>query len=390
MKKSLITIAGLAALAASGAASAQSSVTIYGSLDNAYTRLGGVGGASGVSSGGGGSIGSRIGFRGEEDLGGGFKAGFHLESGLETSSGASGVPNSLNNVGFIAPNGGLRFDRRATVSLSGPFGEVRLGRDLVASFLNDVIYDPFLTYGVGSSLNFPLGVLNGVLNSLDDGKSASSLFRLSNAISYLTPGNLGGFSAWVQFAPSEQASNATGISDNDGRVFSARVAYDSGPLSLSASAGRADQTFGTAGVLSNDRTTYNFGGAYNFGVVRLLGEYAFYETENQTGVSGQDRDTKVLTLGVTVPAGPGVFKFGYSRATLETDQVAGKPRSTKFAFGYDYVLSKRTKLFATVARVNNAGNARVNVGDGGVSGLSATSAANQSSTGYDIGLHHSF
>lgn len=158
MKKSLIA---LAVLAATGTALAQSSVTIYGAIDTSFTHVNNQGGAngSGLSSGGGGSVGSKLGFKGQEDLGGGLKAGFKLEIGLETSSVGNGVPGSNDNSTIIPPGGALRFDRAAYVSLSSGYGEIRLGRDLTASFLNDVIYDPFLTYGVGSSLNFPLGVL---------------------------------------------------------------------------------------------------------------------------------------------------------------------------------------------------------------------------------------
>lgn len=376
MKKSLLA---LAALAAAGSASAQSSVTLYGAIDNAYTRLGGsIASAKGLSSGGGGVIGSKLGFKGTEDLGGGLKAGFTLEMGLETSTGANGVPGSNNNIGLIG-TGALRFDRQATVSLMGNFGEVRLGRDLATSFINDVIYEPFLTYGVGSSLNFPLGVVA-------DATNAASLFRVSNAISYLTPGTLGGFSAQVQYALSEQASTTT-PQDKDGRYVGARVAYDKGPVSVSASTGKA--TFTAPAGTSLDRSTGNVGGSYDFGVARLMAEYARFKAENVS--PGADLKTTVYTLGLVAPAGPGAVKVGYSRGTLKTTGIANEPRASKIALGYDYSLSKRTGLYATVARVSNANGATVNVGSGGVAGLGgAISGPNSKSTGYDIGVRHSF
>jgi predicted porin len=377
MKKSLLT---LAALAAAGSVSAQSSVTLYGAIDNAYTRIGGsIASVKGLSSGGGGVIGSKLGFKGEEDLGGGLKAGFNLEMGLETSSGANGVPGSNNNIALVN-TGALRFDRRATISLtSSSFGELRLGRDLATSFINDVIYDPFLTYGVGSSLNFPLGVVA-------DAQSAASLFRVSNAISYFTPNTLGGFSAQVQFAPSEQASN-TGAQDKDGRYVGLRVAYDKGPISVSASGGKA--TFTTAGGVSQDRSTGNFGGSYDFGVAKVMAEFARFKNENIA--PGADLKTKIYTLGVVAPVGPGAVKLGLSRGTLETTGVANEPRASKLAVGYDYNLSKRTGLYATVARVSNKNGAALTAGSGGVAGLGgAIAGANSSSTGYDIGLRHAF
>lgn len=390
------TLIAAAALLAGAPLFAQSSVTIYGAIDNSLTRLTGNGrSVTGLSSGGGGSIGSKLGFTGTEDLGGGLKAGFKLEMGLLTDNGANGVPGSNNNVAIVPPGGALRFDRAAYVSLAGPFGEVRLGRDLVASFLNDVIYDPFLTYGVGSSLNFPLGVLGSLFNSgtyplaaSTVGKDVSSLFRVSNAIGYSTPGNLGGFSGQIQFAPSEQASNSA-AARRDGRVVSGRVAYDQGPISASVSAGKSVQSNGT---IRQDVATANVGGAYDFGVIRLLGEYARFKTDSATGVAGQDLTARIVTLGATAPVGPGLVKVGYSRAERSLGGVAGKPRAAKLAVGYDYALSKRTSLFATVARLTNKDGSALNVGDGGVAGLGNAGAfnANQSSTGYDIGFRHSF
>ena len=378
MQKTLIA---LAALAVSGTAFAQSSVTIYGAIDNSFTRVTNKGGASasGLSSGGGGSIGSKLGFKGDEDLGGGMKASFKLEMGLETSSGANGVPGSSNNVAIVAPGGGLRFDRAAYVALSGGFGEVRLGRDLVASFINDVIYDPFLTYGVGSSLNFPLGVVA-------DAKSAASLFRVSNAVSYFTP-NFGGLTAQIQFAPSEQASN-TGIAKRDGRVASGRVAYDKGPLSASLSAGKADQS---SGVIGQDITTANAGASFDFGVVKVMGEFARFKVDNFTGVANVDLTTNIVTLGAIAPVGPGKVKLGVSRAERKTSGVTAKPETTKIAVGYDYSLSKRTSLFTTVAYVRNKDGSAVSASQGGVAGFGgAPAVTNQRSVGYDVGLLHSF
>lgn len=390
MKNSLIT---LAVVTAAGGALAQSSVTLYGAIDNSFTRVTNKGGASasGLSSGGGGSIGSKIGFKGDEDLGGGLKAGFKLEMGLETSSGASGVPSSANNINIVPPGGALRFDRAAYVSLAGGFGEVRLGRDLAASFINDVIYDPFLTYGVGSSLNFPLGVLGSLfappgVAASTVGKDASSLFRMSNAISYLTPNTLGGFSGQFQLAPSEQASN-TGVAKKDGRVMTARLAYDKGPLSASVSGGKASQS---DGVLSQDVSTANAGGSFDFGVVKLMGELARFKTENATGVAGQDLTTKVITLGAVAPMGPGKVKLGLSQGKREIDGLAGEPKATKIALGYEYTLSKRTALFTTVSRVKNSGGSAVGAADGGVAGFGSSTLANSRSVGYDLGLMHSF
>jgi hypothetical protein len=80
---------------------------------------------------------SRLGFRGTEDLGGGLAASFWLEAPITNDDGATGVST---------------FARRSTVSLSGGFGEVRLGRDYTPTFWNDTVFDPFGTNGVGTNI----------------------------------------------------------------------------------------------------------------------------------------------------------------------------------------------------------------------------------------------
>ena len=115
MKKSLIA---LAVLAASGAAMAQSSVTLYGVVDAGVTYINGKDNWSGVTSGN--NLTSRLGFRGTEDLGGGLKANFVLEGGFNLDAGDG---NSSGAAGT-----GFEFKRQSTVGLAGNFGEVRLGR----------------------------------------------------------------------------------------------------------------------------------------------------------------------------------------------------------------------------------------------------------------------
>src|ERR1700712_2795282 len=148
MKKSLVA---LAALAVAGVASAQSSVTLFGVVDASISHYSSKAELSnplltptliqpvGVKQsqtvlGNSGYNSSRIGFRGTEDLGGGLAASFWLETSMSNDDGAKILSN---------------FNRRSTVSLSGGFGEVRLGRDYTATFWNDTVFDPFGVNGVG-------------------------------------------------------------------------------------------------------------------------------------------------------------------------------------------------------------------------------------------------
>ncbi|MDE5144470.1 porin, partial [Paenibacillus larvae] len=133
MKKSLIA---LAVLAASGAAMAQSSVTMFGIVDTGVTYVNHANAAGdsvyGLTSSG--SATSRLGFRGTEDLGGGLKAGFWLEGEI---FGDNGNANGFN------------FQRRSTISLMGNFGEVRMGRELTPSYSKVSGYDLFGQAGIG-------------------------------------------------------------------------------------------------------------------------------------------------------------------------------------------------------------------------------------------------
>src|SRR4051812_3948147 len=142
MKKTLIA---LAALATAGVASAQSSVTLFGVVDLSYENVHTAAGrVSGLAPSANSS--SRLGFRGVEDLGGGMSASFWLEAAIAPQSGISSSGTTGNNQNPPAAGatplfngataGGLTFNRRSTVSLSGGFGEVRLGRDYTPTFWN--------------------------------------------------------------------------------------------------------------------------------------------------------------------------------------------------------------------------------------------------------------
>src|SRR5437867_5276807 len=187
MKKSLLALAVLGAFA--GAASAQSSVTLFGIVDvNArYVKNGDVKakslGTDGINS-------SRLGFRGVEDLGGGLKAGFHLEAGTNPDVGTT-------NAKF--------FNRRSTVSLLGGFGEVRLGRDYTPSFWNLTVFDPFGTNGVASFTN--LIQSGGFTTPLMSG--AGTLVRADNTIGYFLPTGIGGIYGQAHVADNEGPATAT-------------------------------------------------------------------------------------------------------------------------------------------------------------------------------------
>lgn len=336
MKKTLIA---LAAVAATGAAFAQSSVTLFGVVDLNIRNVK-QGGESLTSMSQDGIASSRLGFRGVEDLGGGMKAGFWLEAGLNPDT---GTPN------------GLQFQRRSTVSLMGNFGEVRLGRDYVPTFWNHTVYDPFGTNGVGSSVN--------TFSTL--GSGATTLVRANNSLGYFLP-NFGGFSGQFMYALKEsKAANTpneyTGI----------RLTYAAGPLSV----GLATATEGSSVETDSFKRT-NIGASYDFGVAKPMAQY----TVGKFGA----REVKHLMVGVVAPVGPGNIKASYTRS--DYNPAAGDGDANQIALGYDYNLSKRTAVYGTFSRITNK-----NGGSSfGLNPNAAAQTANGKSTGFEFGVRHTF
>jgi len=344
MKKTLIA---LAVLTVSATSFAQSTVTMFGVVDAAYASgSGSVSNKTQLKNSGYNS--SRFGVRGTEDLGGGLSASFHLEAGVNNDDGTASASNT-NNQAVTAANAGtqgLTFNRRSTVSLTGGFGELRLGRDYTPQFWTETAFDPFGTNGVGTNIAFNKGGVTGV--------------RASNSIGYLSP-SFSGVKVWAQTYMGENASTAA-AKIGDGNAV--RVTFDQGALSLAFA---TSSTTVAAGVKNE---TSNMAASYDLGVAKLMAQ------SNKTKVTGS-ADIDGYVVGATAPMGAGTVRFALS----ETDKAGVKSNLT--AIGYVYGLSKRTDLYATYARVANKGGATAAL-NGAVTG------ANQSSTGYDFGVKHSF
>jgi predicted porin len=348
------TLIAAAALCCAGVASAQSSVTIFGTVDVALTRgIGSVSSRTQVASGAMNA--SKIGFMGAEDLGGGMSATFWLEAGMNVDEGIGGATNSNNQPsGTGAPTAGrqgLTFNRKSTVGLSGPWGDLRLGRDYTPQYGIQFAYDPLGNNGVGTTQSVSSSIIG------------PTQFRASNAITYATPSGLGGFSALVQHYRGENPSNAA--NSDDGTGAGVRLNYATATWSVSAATGRVAQATG-------DVRQSNLGGQYAIGPFKLMG----YATRDRNGPVR----AKGYLLGGLMAAGPGEIRASYS--TYETD-VAAHPKIQKLATGYVYNFSKRTALYTTVAFVRNSRGATF-APAGGVT------AANQSAKGMDVGLRHSF
>jgi predicted porin len=346
MKKTIVALAVLGSFA--GVAAAQSSVTLFGIADVAFRH--------GMSSGKtldsietGGLSTSRFGVRGQEDLGGGMKASFWLESAVDVDSGGAGSP-------FWA--------RRSTLSLSGSFGEVRLGRFKSSERLLFEAFDPSSTTGIGSTA----ALINRLGATATTGAPAGTsiavdLSRFNNLVTYILPGNLGGFYGSVDQALDEKVDGA--------KMSSVSIGFKASGFDISSGM----STTNAKGLKFKMATT---AGSYNFGVAKAVLMY----TTNSFGAPAQ----KQVTGAVIVPLGAHKFYATYTKSTANAAArlIAGVGDATHMALSYQHSLSKRTALYTTYAKITNTGLGKFAVGG------SPAVTAGQSSSAYDVGVRHSF
>jgi predicted porin len=353
MKKSLLALAVLGAFA--GVASAQSSVTLTGTLDVNGRYVKNDAASRRVSESTDGINSSQLVFLGKEDLGGGLWAGFNLNAGLSPDTGAVGGGN-----GTAAPV--RTFSRRSTVSLWGNFGEVRLGRDYNPTFWNQTIFDAFGTNGVGSSLNMVQ-------------LTTATLVRTDNSVGYFLPSGLGGLYGQVMVGASENAQT------NPGRYVGGRVGFAAGPFDVAVAA--AEQRLDALAGHPQEKL-YNIGGSYDLSVVKLMG-YFHRETLSFGAV---DKKENRFSLSAVVPVGQGEIHVGYDNSKLTNSGVSTK--IDQFKAGYVYNLSKRTALYSTASRLSNKNGTLAAIAGGNPFGSNGTVGSSPKSTGFEAGLRHFF
>jgi predicted porin len=377
MKKSALALAVLGAFA--GAASAQSSVTLFGTVDLNVRYVNNDETAYSLSQDGMNS--SRLGFRGVEDLGGGMKASFWLEAALGPDTGTG---TSSYGSGNTTGPGAFMFRRRSTVSLSNQWGELRLGRDYTPTFWNWTVFDPFGTNGVGNAQNIVFG--QDIRSYFTAGDAAGTLVRANNTVGYILPNG--------QFGPGLYGQLMVAAGENTGlnKYWGGRIGYSAGPFDVAASYG--ETAVDAADTL--DMSNWNIAGAWNFGAFGKLS--AFYgeisadlPTGLRTLLGGDKADSKNWFVGYVIPFGQANFKISYGGVNQGGNRSLDGNDATQWALGADYNLSKRTAIYATVSSINNDGPSGASVGsnftvNGGVTPL----ARGTSSTGGEVGIRHFF
>ena len=354
MKKKLIVSALLAG--ASQLASAQSSVTIYGMIDMAVVRESGgtAGPMTRVTSGTTG--GSRLGFKGTEDLGKGLKALFLLENGFQGDTGTAG-------------QGGLLFGRQVYVGLQGGFGTVLVGRQYTPHYLVQVFADPFGSGWVGDTKNLL-------------GTTGNSFSRMDNTVKYQSP-VVGGFSAELVAAPGEVSGDSA-----SGRQLGGSLAWANGPLQVRA--GYHNRNNNTATVTGTENAkNWVLAAVYDFGRFRLHGLYDWNRGLNSSVLRNTanpygrpaiaSTDSRDAMLGVSVPFGVHALLASY---IYKDDRTGFNQDASQIAIGYRYTLSKRTDFNIAYAKIDNRRGASYTVGSAIESGTGDRAAM--------VGVRHAF
>lgn len=354
--------AGIAAvvMAASGLASAQTNVQIYGVMDAGIEHLSnaspGGGGATKVYSGGANN--SRLGFRGTEELGGGLKAVFNLESGLLIDTG--------NYDGTL-------FRRQANVGLEGKFGRIVVGRSFttVYDFVN-----PFDPMGYAPRYSWiPTG--NGTLAN-----KYGMTTGFDNMVKY--QGTFDKLKVGFSYGAGEVAGNAS-----DGRKLAAGAAYDLGAVRLVLTGERVNGISNAVGARSENKV-YHAAAAWDFNDALSLKAGLRHLTIEQA--LGADVRADTWWTGANYDLTPaldltGVVYYVKIKNGVTPSDSAADPMM--FVLRAKYALSKRTSVYAVAAHAKTKGGvpvgvSRDNTEDGGTTGFG------DHQTGLLVGIQHRF
>ncbi len=346
MKKTLLA---LAAFAATSAAFAQSSVTLYGVVDVSVEKVKGDHQVARVTSGNLAT--SRLGVKGTEDIGGGLKANFVLESAVSADTGAS--------------NATRFFDRSAWVGLAGGAGELRLGRQDSSigalagdsSILGAQAYDDLVIVGT---------------------RAGSAYRRVDNAITYILPTVVQGLSAQVQYSTAAGTTTATGTElagDNFNKTYGLSVKYAAGPIIAGLGYLNVADSAATAGD-QRANATLVYGG-YDLGVAKVI---AYYDGE--TKAAGVNR-LSVFGVKAIVPVSADLtVQAGVSKAKNIVGSAAGNDDAVITAVKAIYKLSKRTSVYGLGTIVNNE--------DLSMKGIVAPTNGSVLAGGVAMGVSHAF
>jgi predicted porin len=321
--------AGLALGALSPVARAQSSVTLYGVIDAAID-ISNQGNGTLVRQNSGAMQGSRWGFIGKEDLGGGYAAIFTLENGFNANTGTAG-------------QGGLLFGRQAFVGFSGPQGTLTFGRQYSPEFWAFTYNDAFLGGLQGGLSDFYRTLPNGTERNMMNAYATSA--RVNNSVVYKSP-NLYGFTLTAMYGFGGVAGSL-----KDGQTVSGWLNYTLGPFAFNGAYLRTVTADG-----SGDLIAWSTGGTYTIGPAQIFLAYS-KDTDtsaNTPTVYAPKVQFSLLNVGLRYQITPALTGLAQVVHVVNTsDGLTASQNAYIEAIGVVYSLSKRTALFASYGQVQN-------------------------------------
>jgi predicted porin len=359
MKKSLIALAIASAVSAPAAFAATSNVDIYGVLNMSLNFVDPDAPNQESSNPSVTSAGSRLGFKGAEDLGGGLSAIWQIESGF----------NADEQSGTLA-------SRNSFLGLKGGWGTVLAGNHDTPMKMVGRMVDNF-----GDTL----GDSRNILGNVDTGVNAYDL-RTKNTIAYVSP-DFAGFQAVAAYvadwnntsSPQNDTAtngNGNGLDNNSFDAYSINGTYKNGPLMLGAA--YEDHNSQAA---NSDSDMWRLVGGFDIAGFKLA---ALYES-----MSGDQAAFNRDAYGLFGSYAMGAWNFKANYLAADTSDV-GDDGADQWTVGVDYNLSKRTRAYAYYATVDNDNNGGYGLGQG--AGASDQTIGNYGSNpnSFGIGMTHSF
>ena len=365
------TLGAIALALVAPAAFAQSSVTIYGIIDLDGQYLSGHSKQVLVTSGG--QSGSRLGFKGTEDLGSGYFADFVLEAGINADTGGSG-------------QGGQLFGRQAFGALRTPFGTASAGRQYSSIYTQTGDFSEFANTSLGATTAViggfaggyePIrGSANNATTSTATGSELNgSPARVNNSFRYSTP-VFEGLKASFLYGAGEVTGGTNGT-----RLFDYSLRYTN--YGLDAMLSYVDDKAVNASAIANAQTKVGIttaSAAYTFGAFRVEGGYLALNDKRPA-----DLDGKGFWLGGDFKTGQHVFRTQWVQSKPEHTTVG---KTNAYGVGYEFDFSKRTDLYTSFTRFANSGTGLGRIGGAVPAGL--TVAGDTSVSEFVLGVRHQF
>jgi predicted porin len=328
-------LAAACLMAIGGGAHAQSSVTLYGTADAFLSNVR-VGSTSATRMADGGHTASKIGFRGVEDLGGGNKVGFVLESGLLLQNGQGTIPGP-----------GMNWGRQSFLYVDGPWGKLEMGRMYTPMFFTLYKGEPFGMNAVFSPLN-SVAMTDAQPGLRPFGARANNQFRYSLPASWAVSGS-------IAYGPGDTTDKTVKRSS----FMGGNLGWTNGGFFLGYAFQRQNEGAEAPIVSKLGKSTYQtLSGGYQWTNLKVAVNYIHKSSNLDSVPDGQ-------LLGVS--ASWAITPASTVMAEVLHRKVDDSSRSQNvLALGYDYNLSKRTALYGRLLYVANKGNASAGLGGAAV------------------------